>query len=72
MKNIEWDSDLSSIKNQGTDGMGLIVDYDVHRCGGQAIVRLNCKLYSQEDMVRGSDLSNLSEKIAELIHKHLG
>ena len=70
---IEWDKQEDSCTNRGTDGEGVIVNYDTISLGGDYVVTLNLTCYVGDgSKVDGKQLSHMSEEIAALMRKHLG
>ena len=76
---IDWDNHDGSTRNRGTDGHGVVAQYDViedeeaSREEGPQVVHLNFHFYADGDeRVKGRQLSHLCRAINTLIHKHLG
>ncbi len=71
---IEWDNRNLNAHNRGTDGHGLVAWYDTLGKAGE-IVHLGFHFYTDrlsEDEIDGLQLAELSQKIGDLIHEHLG
>ncbi len=72
--NIDWDNHEASRNNRGTDGHGLVAWYDTLGPDGE-IVHLGFHFYIDplaEPRLTGAQLTELSQKIGDLIHEHLG